>query len=355
MHRKKTSAPYPQPSPPSLPFGSDFHSSTLAPAHKKNSFSVDVSPSATPTHHRRSNSDFHVPTAPLKPSPKETMRLPLPLLKEESSDMSESERVIRDIIQIKELNQSKATLKSTFATGELHAQVEKIKVEMQGEDSQKETKRRHLKQAILQLLAPKEDTLTQKLTDACSSVVSSATVHGPGSSFAPYSLASGVSAAFRNSPQDCSPPRSKRSSACSSPKTLSPEPKAQPLPLFVSSKSTNRKIVKNALTAICLAGESHRKQRDEVSLILDSMQGVNYFIIVFKGNLGRQEFAGLYGLDPKSGLLHKLYGVPGYPEVVRQAMVQNCYRYDSSAREFKLLPHNRLSHAVDAVAIIRPR
>jgi hypothetical protein len=111
--------------------------------------------------------------------------------------------------------------------------------------------------------------------------------------------------------------------------------------------------VKNALTAICLSGDSHRSQREEATLILDSLQGVNYFIIVFKGNLGRQEFAGLYGLDPKSGLLHKLYGVQGYPEVVKQAMVQSCYRYDSSARVFKLLPHNRLSHAVDAISILR--
>ena len=262
--------------------------------------------------------------------------------------MSDSEKTIRDILLTKELNQSKA--KTQTAAAELHPEVVRIKEEITSARQAQAEKRKVLKQAVLQLLTPsdKADTLTQQLTEVCSSVVSSVTVQGPGSSFSRPSLS------FKNSPAE-TPPRSKRSSACSSPKTLSPEPRAQPLPLFARSQSTNRKIVKNALTAICLAGESHRKQRDETALILESLQSVNYFVIVFKGNLGRQEFAGLYGLDPKSGLLHKLYGSIGYPEVVKQSMVQSCYRYDSSIREFKLLPHNRLSQAVDAIAILRPR
>ena len=320
---------------PSLPVKpTPLSSSSL---HRKGSFSVDISPSSTPSHHRRSNSDFHSPAA---------KALPLPKLQEESSDMSESERIIRDIIQTKELDQSK--VRASLATLDLHSQVQRVKGDLRSHSYAQAAKRKSLKQAVLQLLTPvdKADTFTQRLTDVCSSTVSSATtMQGLGTSPRPSLL-------YRTTPID-SPPRSKRSSACSSPKTLSPEPRAQPLPLFVSSQSTNRKIVKNALTAICLSGDSHRIQREEATLILDSLQGVNYFIIVFKGNLGRQEFAGLYGLDPKSGLLHKLYGAQGYPEVVKQAMVQSCYRYDSSTRVFKLLPHNRLSHAVDAVSILR--
>jgi hypothetical protein len=300
-----------------------------------------MSPAPSSSHHRRSNSDFHASINPAK-------ALPLPLLPEESSEMSESERVIREIIQEKDLNQSK--VKTQLTTSELQSQVQRVKGEITSAMHIQAAKRKSLKQALLQLLSPcdQANTLTQQLTEVCTSVVSSATtVPEPCRSLPTRSLS-------KNSPTD-SPIRSKRSSACSSPKTLSPEPRAQTLPLFVSSQPTNRKIVRNALTAICLAGQSHRKQRTEATLILDTLHGVNYFIIVFKGNLGRQEFAGLYGLEAKSGLLHKLYGALGYPEVVRQAMVQSCYRYDSSTREFKLLPHNRLSQAVDAISIQRPR
>ena len=316
---------------------SSLRSSTL---HRKGSLSVDTSPAATPSHHRRSNSDFHAPITLQR-------ALPLPLLPEESSDMSESERAIREIIQVQELNHSK--VRGQLMTSELQPQVQRIKREITSARHVQAAKRKTLKQALLHLLSPSDpaDPLTQQLTEVCSSVVSSATT-------APEPCSTQWRPSCKGSPAD-SPVRSKRSSACSSPKTISPEPRAQPLPLFVSSQSTNRKIVKNALTAICLAGESHRKQRTEAALILDTLQTVNYFIIVFKGNLGRQEFAGLYGLDPKSGQLQKLYGALGYPEVVKQAMVQSCYRYNSSTREFKLLPHNRLSHAVDAVSIQRSK
>jgi hypothetical protein len=50
-------------------------------------------------------------------------------------------------------------------------------------------------------------------------------------------------------------------------------------------KNSNKKIIKNALL-VCLAGESNKAEREAVLKVLEETD-YTYYIIMFRGNLGR--------------------------------------------------------------------
>lgn len=52
------------------------------------------------------------------------------------------------------------------------------------------------------------------------------------------------------------------------------------------AKHSNKKIIKNAISTVCLAGESNRIYREKILEIIDKCPCEN-FIILFKGNIGR--------------------------------------------------------------------
>ena len=122
------------------------------------------------------------------------------------------------------------------------------------------------------------------------------------------------------------------------------------LPNLVYNKPSNRKIVKNAISQVCIAGDANRTHREEILCIIENNKEINYFIIVFS-EPGRRDCRGLYTHDPNTGEINKIYG-PGYlPEVLDSAMVASYFRYDSGAKEFKLLQCKDFITATDAVAL----
>ena len=87
------------------------------------------------------------------------------------------------------------------------------------------------------------------------------------------------------------------------------------LPNLVYNKPSNRKIIKNAISQVCIAGDANRTHREEVLCIIENNKEVNYFIIVFSES-GRRDCRGLYTHDPNTAEINKVYG-PGYlPEVL---------------------------------------
>ena len=52
------------------------------------------------------------------------------------------------------------------------------------------------------------------------------------------------------------------------------------------TKNSNKKIIKNAIQMVCLAGETHKLEREEVLKALEGSDHLQY-LILFKGNLGR--------------------------------------------------------------------
>jgi len=98
------------------------------------------------------------------------------------------------------------------------------------------------------------------------------------------------------------------------------------------TKNSNKKIIKNALL-VCLAGESNKAEREQVLKVLEESE-FPYYLILFRGNLGRQDFRALY-CHNGSLTIFKLHGPPSVPDVLEDRMVEKFFRYESSSKAFK--------------------
>lgn len=192
----------------------------LAPVmHSKNTLSVDVRALVRSSQHKRSRSEFSrklpVPTTPPP--------LLIPSSKPDSSpdDMSESERIIRNIIKQRKCSPSEEThfhsaqeeSRNTSIRAELRQEhtepvaigfekrISSILGDIEGERKHEELKRWQMKQHLLELLGSpqdqyyevfydsdvkksREELSTQKFTEGLrSSEASNGTITGPGSSF----------------------------------------------------------------------------------------------------------------------------------------------------------------------------
>jgi type IV secretory pathway TraG/TraD family ATPase VirD4 len=74
-----------------------------------------------------------------------------------------------------------------------------------------------------------------------------------------------------------------------------PTPKLTPNLKKVFAKNSNKKLLKNALM-VCLAGESNKQEREAVLKVLEETD-YTYYLVMFRGNLGRQDYRALYGHD----------------------------------------------------------
>ena len=123
------------------------------------------------------------------------------------------------------------------------------------------------------------------------------------------------------------------------------------LPKLVFSKPSNRKLIKNAILQVCLAGEAYKLQREEVIKVIDENAEVCNFVIVFRGELGRQDLKALYEFDAATEEVRKLYGPGIWPDVIDASHVHSYYRYDSGSKEFRQLQCRTFSIATDAVVL----
>lgn len=122
------------------------------------------------------------------------------------------------------------------------------------------------------------------------------------------------------------------------------------LPNLVYNKPSNRKIIKNAISQLCLAGEPNKGHREEVLALIERLPEVNYFIIVFSDSI-RRDVRGLYSHDPNTSEVVKVFG-PGYlPDFLDPSVVTLYFRYDSGAKEFKPLQCKDFIAATDAVCL----
>eukprot|EP00916_Digyalum_oweni_P011068 GHVL01018400.1.p1 GENE.GHVL01018400.1~~GHVL01018400.1.p1 ORF type:complete len:1023 (+),score=180.12 GHVL01018400.1:56-3124(+) len=121
-------------------------------------------------------------------------------------------------------------------------------------------------------------------------------------------------------------------------------------PEKISQPPSNRKVVRNALQYVCLAGMANQGIRDDVLLKMESdLSSFDSFVIVFKGVLGRQDFRALYAY--KDGQYIKTLSLYNSPPVLQDKMVDVFFRYDTGAREFKELPLVRRLGTADAVSL----
>ncbi|EAR87059.1 microtubule-binding calmodulin-regulated spectrin-associated protein (macronuclear) [Tetrahymena thermophila SB210] len=121
-------------------------------------------------------------------------------------------------------------------------------------------------------------------------------------------------------------------------------------PRIPFSKPSNKQLISQAITKVCLAGPTNSKER-EIALkkIKDSQQ--EHFIVLFKGINGRQDFKALYSMDSNTNEVKKIFGLNTAPTQIDLASVQAFYRYDSGSKEFKEILVKAFSNQVDAVLL----
>ena len=78
-------------------------------------------------------------------------------------------------------------------------------------------------------------------------------------------------------------------------------------------------MIKNALNMVSLSGEVSKKERDEVTKIIDSCPYIN-LVILFKGHLGRTDYRALYHNDGEGEII-KIHGAANAPDRITGDMV----------------------------------
>ncbi len=120
-----------------------------------------------------------------------------------------------------------------------------------------------------------------------------------------------------------------------------------------AAKPSNRKLIRNALSHVCLAGAANAETRELALEALDAIapEEATVFVVLFRENTSPLKFRALYALvdaargdaDEDAGegggeekRLVKIHGAGG-PQRVRLDMVESTMKYDSGTREFKPL------------------
>jgi hypothetical protein len=123
------------------------------------------------------------------------------------------------------------------------------------------------------------------------------------------------------------------------------------LPDLKYTKPSNRQIIRNAISQVCLAGEAYKRAREEVLKAIDNNPEVSYFIILFKGALGRKDLKALYSHNIETGQLNKLHGSESAPGEIHGYNISSYFRYDSGNKEFRQLQCKTLITGVDGITI----
>lgn len=121
---------------------------------------------------------------------------------------------------------------------------------------------------------------------------------------------------------------------------MSPEPRVQVVPVFRPIKRDNRAAVRAAMDMI-----SAPQDRFELTTALSLSLGIDFFLIIFRTR-DATEVTGVYCW--KGPACIRLWGTG--KATLEESQVDTCYRFGPFG--FRVLPHNRVSRAVDAVVLL---
>ena len=121
-----------------------------------------------------------------------------------------------------------------------------------------------------------------------------------------------------------------------------------------ASRASNRKLIRNALSHVCLAGAAMREAREKALKALDdvSPESASTFVIAFRDDVAPHRFRALYALVADSLHLRKIYGAAG-PATVAPSGVESTMKYDSGTREFKPLATSAVGPQTAAVVLAK--
>ncbi|XP_078381859.1 uncharacterized protein LOC144664608 isoform X1 [Oculina patagonica] len=111
------------------------------------------------------------------------------------------------------------------------------------------------------------------------------------------------------------------------------------------SGKSNRKIIVNAISHVCLSGTVNQDQKEKCLQAISESDG-HHFMILFKDGL---KFRGIYVHNLDNDQLFKIFGIG--PRVITSKMIEGLYKYNSGGKEFTKIPSKTLSISVDGFAI----
>ncbi|XP_022802926.1 calmodulin-regulated spectrin-associated protein 2-like isoform X3 [Stylophora pistillata] len=111
------------------------------------------------------------------------------------------------------------------------------------------------------------------------------------------------------------------------------------------SGKSNRKIIVNAISHVCLSGTVNQDQKEKCLQAISENDG-HHFMILFKDGL---KFRGIYVHNLENDQLFKIFGIG--PRVITNKMIESLYKYNSGGKEFTKIPSKTLSISVDGFAI----
>eukprot|EP00741_Cyanophora_paradoxa_P003923 tig00000737_g3816.t1 len=167
---------------------------------------------------------------------------------------------------------------------------------------------------------------------------------GPSGAGRAPSPAAGRPAGGRPAPAGTPPPMAPRAEKSPNPR---PRPKGPSIePPLIAGKS-NRKLVRNALGFVCLAGAAMQRERDDVLWELEN-NASDHFVILFRNEKGLN-FRGLYAYNAEARAVQKVYG--SGPPSVDASMVDRFFKYDSGSKRFDPVPTKQFSVTTDAMML----
>ncbi|XP_028405927.1 calmodulin-regulated spectrin-associated protein 1-B-like isoform X2 [Dendronephthya gigantea] len=111
------------------------------------------------------------------------------------------------------------------------------------------------------------------------------------------------------------------------------------------SGKTNRKLIINAISHVCLPGVVNKDTKDKCLQAMTE-SSAQHFLILFKDGL---KFRALYSLDLESNQVLKVYGIG--PRSVTEKMTEQLYKYNSGGKEFSKIPAKGFSLSVDGFTL----
>lgn len=116
---------------------------------------------------------------------------------------------------------------------------------------------------------------------------------------------------------------------------------------FIPGNKSNRKVVRNAIQSVCLAGPVNRKEMLEVVTSMDACP-CEYYVVLVK-DVENPLYRGLYAIDPDMGLVRRIHGRG--PRALEETAIGQFMKYDTGSKRFRLIQLSEFNANTDAIAL----
>ena len=121
----------------------------------------------------------------------------------------------------------------------------------------------------------------------------------------------------------------------------------------LAARHSNRKIIRNAISHVCLVAPVQTKKREAVLQAMDAADSSAATFVIVLVREPSLKFKGLYAMDlsAQNGEMLPGTGTASLPKLLSVEMVREFLKYDSGTKSFRLLDSKSFSISTDAVVL----